>query len=48
MFTIGVGVHNNHFEYWSSYYLAAQCLTPVLVQLHILHQKLWFTLSDIS
>jgi hypothetical protein len=31
-FTIGVGVNNNHFEYWSSNYLGyTQCLTPVLV-----------------
>jgi hypothetical protein len=29
-FTIGVGVNNNHFEYWSTNYLGyTQCLTPV-------------------
>ena len=29
-FTIGVGVNNNHFEYWSTNYIGyTQCLTPV-------------------
>jgi hypothetical protein len=38
---VGVGVNDNHFEYWFTIYLGyRQCSTSVLVPLPILHQKM--------